>query len=51
LRTLLWGWRGRKLEPETVAAVRQLRTDLDAALCHELSGLLTRRKSTQHGDA
>jgi hypothetical protein len=41
LRTLLWGWRGRKLEPETLDVLRQLRTDLDAALCHELSGLLS----------
>ena len=42
LRTLLWGWRGRRLEPEIVESLRRLRTDLDEALCQQLSELLSR---------
>lgn len=41
LRTLLWGWRGQRLEAEVVAALRELRTDLDAAVCERLSPLLS----------
>jgi hypothetical protein len=41
LRTLLWGWRGKKLEPELVGALKQLRADLDGRVCESLSALLT----------
>jgi hypothetical protein len=41
LRTLLWRWRGKRLEPEIVDALQQLRADLDGALCEQLSALLS----------
>ena len=40
LRTLLWGWRGRRLEPELLDSLTALRAALDAELCNVLSGLL-----------
>ncbi|MFL6240535.1 MAG: SCO1664 family protein [Actinomycetes bacterium] len=41
LRTLLWRWRGQRIEPDYLEALQQLRVDLDAALCQQLSGLLS----------
>jgi uncharacterized repeat protein (TIGR03843 family) len=41
LRTLLWAWRGRRIEREFADELRSLRTDLDGALCEQLSALLS----------
>jgi len=41
LRTLLWRWRGKKLEPEFLQALQELRKNLDGPLCQELSALLS----------
>jgi hypothetical protein len=41
LRTLLWGWRGKRLEPEYVEALREFRANLDGLLCEPLSALLS----------
>jgi hypothetical protein len=41
LRTLLWGWRGRRLDAPIMDGLRQLRIDLDAELCEQLSALLS----------
>jgi hypothetical protein len=41
LRTLLWGWRGKRLDQPIVDALRQFRRDLDSALCEQLTALLT----------
>jgi hypothetical protein len=46
LRTLLWGWRGRRLEPEIVTSLRELRVDLDGAVGTALADLLTRAEVT-----
>ena len=44
LRTLLWGWRGQRIEPDLVDPLGRLRTDLDGSLCQQLSELLNRRE-------
>lgn len=36
LRTVLWNWRGRALEPEELRRLRRLRADLDGRLASEL---------------
>jgi hypothetical protein len=41
LRTLLWRWRGKKIEQDFVEALRELRVTLDKALCEQLSNLLS----------
>jgi len=41
LRTVLWGWHGRMIAEEDVAALGRLADDLDADLGERLSGLLT----------
>ncbi|MDX6287207.1 MAG: hypothetical protein QOG53_2692 [Frankiales bacterium] len=46
LRTLLWGWRGTRIEPEFLDALRTLRADLDGSLGAELRGLLSRAEVT-----
>jgi hypothetical protein len=42
LRTLLWAWRGRKLEADYVESLREIRASLDKDLCEQLSALLSR---------
>ncbi|MDQ2706564.1 MAG: SCO1664 family protein [Actinomycetota bacterium] len=42
LRTVLWGWTGRRLTAELVDAMRALRRRLDCGLCSTLSEHLTR---------
>ena len=41
LRTILWGWVGEPLPPETVEVLRKLRADLDGALGEALHEHLT----------
>src|SRR3954466_10018150 len=41
LRTLLWRWRGKKIEQDFVDALQDLRISLDKALCEQLSSLLS----------
>jgi hypothetical protein len=41
LRTLLWRWRGKRLEPEIVEVLQQFRVELDGAVCEQLSALLS----------
>ena len=41
LRTVLWGWRGRRFAPEEVAVLEALRADLDGALGETLRDLLS----------
>jgi hypothetical protein len=40
LRTVLWAWRGERLDDREVGAVEQVRDALDASLGPELEGLL-----------
>jgi uncharacterized repeat protein (TIGR03843 family) len=42
LRTLLWGWRGQRLQPELMQDLRRLATALNAELGDTLRDLLTR---------
>jgi uncharacterized repeat protein (TIGR03843 family) len=42
LRTVLWGWRGRPLEPDELAGVERVRAALDGSLGDELRALLSR---------
>lgn len=44
LRTVLWGWTGRRMPAELVDAVRALRRRLDEGLCSTLSEYLTRHE-------
>jgi hypothetical protein len=44
LRTVLWGWRGERFDPEELAGLGRLREALDGGLAAELSGLLSRRE-------
>jgi uncharacterized repeat protein (TIGR03843 family) len=44
LRTVLWGWRGRRLPADVVDTLHCLRERLDTDLGDELGGLLTRRE-------
>jgi uncharacterized repeat protein (TIGR03843 family) len=44
LRTVLWGWRGRRLPTDVLGTLRCLRERLDGALGRELDGLITRRE-------
>jgi uncharacterized repeat protein (TIGR03843 family) len=44
LRTVLWGWTGKRLTTELVCAVRELRRRLDDGLCATLSEHITRRE-------
>jgi hypothetical protein len=46
LRTLLWGWRGTRIEPDMIAALRKLRADLDGPAGAELRALLSRAEVT-----
>jgi uncharacterized repeat protein (TIGR03843 family) len=41
LRTLLWQWRGDRIDATSLAVLAELRAALDGELCHQLSGLLT----------
>jgi hypothetical protein len=41
LRTLLWGWRGKRLDQPILDSLRQFRRDLDSALCEQLTALLS----------
>jgi uncharacterized repeat protein (TIGR03843 family) len=41
LRTVLWGWLGEPLPEQAVAALRRLRTELDATLGDQLADHLT----------
>ena len=42
LRTVLWGWRGRPIEPDELAVVERVRDRLDGELGLRLRDLLTR---------
>jgi uncharacterized repeat protein (TIGR03843 family) len=42
LRTVLWGWRGKRLDPEEIAGVERIRDALDADLGARLRDLLSR---------
>ncbi|MDO8562991.1 MAG: phosphatidylinositol kinase, partial [Candidatus Limnocylindria bacterium] len=42
LRTILWGWRGRPFDEEELAALRAVRSALDADLGAAMDGLLAR---------
>jgi uncharacterized repeat protein (TIGR03843 family) len=44
LRTLLWGWRGKRIEAQLLDQLRTLRADLDGSLCQQLSELLNSRE-------
>jgi uncharacterized repeat protein (TIGR03843 family) len=44
LRTVLWGWVGKRLPEEVLEKVERLRAALDAELCDELSEHITRRE-------
>lgn len=46
LRTVLWSWRGEKLEPAEVGVVEAVRAALDGSLGAELATLLTRAELT-----
>jgi hypothetical protein len=41
LRTLLWGWRGKRIQPALVESLREVRAGLDGPLCQALTPLLT----------
>jgi uncharacterized repeat protein (TIGR03843 family) len=42
LRTVLWGWRGERMEDDEIAGLGRVRDDLDGALGAALTGLLSR---------
>jgi hypothetical protein len=42
LRTVLWGWRGKPLDPDELAGLRRIRDALDGDLGESLRGLLSR---------
>jgi len=44
LRTVLWGWRGRRLADDEVEVLERLRADLRGALGEQLGTLLSRRE-------
>jgi hypothetical protein len=44
LRTLLWGWQGKRLTEEAVAMLHVLKAEMDGALGQALSELLTREE-------
>jgi uncharacterized repeat protein (TIGR03843 family) len=44
LRTVLWGWAGKPVDDETLAAVARLREDLRGSLGEQLSEHITRRE-------
>jgi hypothetical protein len=44
LRTVLWGWRGERLDAEELAGLGRLREALDGGLAGSLSGVLSRRE-------
>ncbi|MFL5779393.1 MAG: SCO1664 family protein, partial [Chloroflexota bacterium] len=46
LRTVLWGWRGDRLDEGELAGLRRLRTALDGPLASELATLLARSEVT-----
>jgi uncharacterized repeat protein (TIGR03843 family) len=41
LRTLLWGWRGRRLSAEAMEVLRSLRAAIDGSLCAALTALIS----------
>ena len=49
LRTVLWGWRGRRLADHEIEVLERLRADLRGALGDELGGLLSRREVAATG--
>jgi hypothetical protein len=42
LRTVLWGWRGQRLEPDELDGLERVRSALDGDLARELGALLSR---------
>jgi uncharacterized repeat protein (TIGR03843 family) len=44
LRTLLWGWRGKRLNAEAIDALSRLRAELEGPLEAALAGYLTRQE-------
>jgi hypothetical protein len=44
LRTMLWAWRGQRLDSEELATLRRLRDGMDGTLGRELGGLLSSRE-------
>jgi uncharacterized repeat protein (TIGR03843 family) len=44
LRTVLWGWRGKRLHADEIAVLERLRLDLAGPLGRELRGLLNARE-------